>query len=643
MWGSSIEARTSRRSSTTPLVDSSLADCLHIVDRLAAACVLPLAIWLILNGLDDLIPLFLWLKSIAVPKKSTRAAEPRSPHTVDKRIAIFVPLWHEHRVIGRMLERNRAAIRYSNYDFFVGAYPNDQPTVDAVSAMAERYPNVHLALCPHDGPTSKPDCLNWIYQRMLLYEEQHSTRYDIIATHDAEDVIHPESLKTLNLYADEYDMVQIPVIPLTTAFWEFTHGLYCDDFAESQTKDMPARQAMRGFIPSCGVGTGYSRETIELLAATESNRIFDPTCLTEDYENGFRLGIRGCRQVFVPLKRKDGSWIATREYFPRNIGSAIRQRTRWITGIVLQGWARNGWTCSPRYRYWLWRDRKCLVGNPASLFANLLSYYGACTWMWSKAVRQPWGIAEHLDRGTVRFLIIATLTLQCVHLCVRILCSARLYGLRFALGAPLRAVWGNWINGRASISAILTYALARFSGKSLAWVKTEHSYPSRAALLEPHRLLGQILVGSGYITPEQLAHALQWKGSARIGEFLISTGAIDSEDLCEALALQQNLPFGRVEPGSIPTNVARSLPIEIVTSCRVAPFRAFSGDLFLASPDLPTEQLHRDLRKFTALDIRFHLVTEANFRELQEQLLQTGTAGTAPPPSTSSPSATASA
>ncbi len=76
----------------------------------------------------------------------------------------------------RTIDKNLAAIRYSNYDFFVGAYPNDQPTVDAVLQAAARFPKVHLALCPHAGPTSKGDCLNWIYQHMLAFERGRSNQ-----------------------------------------------------------------------------------------------------------------------------------------------------------------------------------------------------------------------------------------------------------------------------------------------------------------------------------------------------------------------------------------------------------------------------------------------------------------------------------
>ena len=69
---------------------------------------------------------------------------------------------------------------------------------------------------PHDGPTSKGDCLNWIYQRMKDYEARHRMRFRIVVLHDAEDLIHPESLRVINWFSRRYAMVQVPVLPLPT-------------------------------------------------------------------------------------------------------------------------------------------------------------------------------------------------------------------------------------------------------------------------------------------------------------------------------------------------------------------------------------------------------------------------------------------
>ena len=362
------------------------------IDHLVLAILAPLAAAILISGLDDLVVdlawAWTWLKSALRPAASLFPPGPRQLENAPRqRIAIFVPLWHEHQVIGRMLEHNLAAIRYPDYHFFAGCYPNDVETQEAVQAVAERFPQVHLALCPHPGPTSKADCLNWIYQHLLLLEEKSGQLFDIVMIHDAEDLIHPEELRWINYYAARYDFVQTPVLALATPLRQLTHGVYCDEFAENHSRDMTVRPVLGGFLPSCGVGTGYRRDALERLARASSNRLFEPEALTEDYENGLRLFRLGCSQAFVPISKSSSGgrdFVVTREFFPASWNAALRQRTRWVTGIALQGWQRFGWSGKPGEVYWLWRDRKGLIANPLSLAANLVFAYGLATAMWMR-------------------------------------------------------------------------------------------------------------------------------------------------------------------------------------------------------------------------------------------------------------------
>ena len=105
-------------------------------DAAVAACLAPAAIAILISGLDDLaldaVCLWAWLKrrwSKTGPESRFASGQP------EKLTAIFVPLWHEHAVIGGMVEHNVAAINYDNYHFFIGAYPNDDPTLDAVREL----------------------------------------------------------------------------------------------------------------------------------------------------------------------------------------------------------------------------------------------------------------------------------------------------------------------------------------------------------------------------------------------------------------------------------------------------------------------------------------------------------------------------
>jgi len=382
---------------------------------------------------------------------------------------------------------------------------------------------------------------------------------------------------------------------------------------------MPARQIMGSFVPSNGVGTGFTRQALEKLANAEHNLIFEPACLTEDYENGLRLHKLGCSQVFVPLAGTGAGIVATREFFPRNMHSAIRQRTRWIMGIALQSWERHGWRGSLAEVYWFWRDRKGLLGNPISLFTNFLFVYGLLTWLAAKAGGTQWGLATH---ALPRKLLLITLLIQIIQSSIRMVCTGRLYGVVFALGVPLRAILANWINSVATYRAVFGYLRARIRHEPLVWLKTEHAYPSRNALLEHKRKLGEILVGSAYVDEEDLNQALATQpAGTRIGEYLVKLGKISQDDLYAALSLQQSLPAGRLEPVDISANVARALPRQVVRDWRVLPFRIASGSMFLASPEVPTDELSRIVGGFTRLALRFHLVTPANFQELADSLL----------------------
>lgn len=599
-----------------------------VLDSWVAASLVPLALLILVSSLDDLVLdlAFLWQW---VQRRFARApgVPVPTPGELDRipeqRIAVFVPLWREHRVIAGMLEHNIAAIRYRNYHFFIGAYPNDQPTLKAVQDCESRFPNVHMTLCPHAGPTSKGDCLNWIYQGMLEFEKERQVRFEVMVMHDAEDVIHAESLRLVNHFARAYDMVQIPVLPLATSFRNFTHGIYCDEFAEFQTKDLPVRQVLGGFLPSSGVGTGYSRRALDRLTATGEGRLFETASLTEDYDIGFRLHRLGCLQLFVPIRRLDGKPVATREFFPDHFKAAIKQRTRWVIGIALQTWEKHGWGEGLTEFYWFWRDRKGLMGHPLTFLVNLEFAGGLASWLWSWKTGGVWELGLAIAHPAGRWLFGAALFFQFLRIGVRAGCVARIYGVWYALGVPLRISWGNCVNFLATASAVRRYLLCRLGRSQLAWFKTEHVYPSRTALAKHKRRMGEILVGLGRLDPKELQRALDSKPpDRRLGEHLVAGRKLAVEEVYRALSVQQNLPFGRLDPKQVPHWLAGLLPPLVAQRWKVLPFKVESGRLFVASPELPSDEMQRELKKFTRLEIRFQLITPGNLEELAGELLK---------------------
>lgn len=261
--------------------------------------------------------------------------------------------------------------------------------------------------------------------------------------------------------------------------------------------------------------------------------------------------------------------------------------------------------------YWLWRDRKGLIGNPLSLLTNAICLYGIATQIWDRITPAAWQWA----------VLAITLSLQGLRTCVRIGCSARLYGFRFAVLAPVRSVLANVINASAVFKALNRYARARIRGEALVWLKTEHAYPSRAALLIEHRLLGEILVTSSYIEQADLDWALATKPEGvRIGEHLVRAGKLTEAELYEALSLQQRLPLAVFNADEVPRRVARALPVHVAERWNVLPFRIQAGELHVAGTDIPDQEMESAVRRHTSLEIRFHLVAPDGFRQLEERL-----------------------
>ena len=573
-----------------------------------------LAISLLLSGLDDLIPVLICAwgrlgRRCAGENACAIAAE-------ERRIAIFIPCWRESEVIEKMIRHNLAAIRYRNFSVFIGVYPNDEPTVKVTRQLTQLFRNVHVAECPHPGPTSKADCLNWIYQRMLLHEEHQHVRFDTVVLHDAEDMIHPDALSTIDRERSHYAMVQVPVLPLPTRIHEVTHGVYCDEFAEFQTIDMPARQFSHAFVPSNGVGTGFAREILDSLAAGRHNLVFDPASLTEDYEIGVHIHQAGHPQRFVPLARSPRGLIVTREYFPHRAGSAIRQRTRWVTGIALQCWERSGWKGSAWSRYWFWRDRKGLLANPLSFATNLLFAAGLVDWFATTVTHRQWMFA--VDNPTVTFLCWLTMILQCVRLAIRMACVGRVYGWLFALGVPLRCFHGNFLNCCASFGAMWVYMRARRARQPLAWLKTEHAYPSREALLLQKRELEDVLVGHGYISQDQLLEARKsMAANTDLAEHLLAAGTLTDQELLSAFSLQSGVPLVQVDHRQIKPRVTRSLPAHVERHFGVVPFGIDSGRLLVATQRVPAPEALNEIKGYTRLLIEPRLVTKENYEALR--------------------------
>ena len=313
----------------------------------------------IVSGLDDLfIDVYYIIRAtyrrfFVMPKHQPLTAE-QLLVPKEQAIAIMIPAWDESAVIRRMLENTVQTVNYSNYQIFVGTYPNDTATQREVEIARERFGNIRRIVCPKDGPTNKADCLNWIYQGILLYERETGVEFAMFVMQDSEDIVHPLSLKLFNYLVPRMDMVQLPVYPLEPPWWDFTSGHYLDEFSENHSKDLLVRERLAKTIPSAGVGCAFSRRALQGVARDKQNQLFSIDSLTEDYDFGFRLKQDNRKQIFVrqviwrtAMKRSRltgkeqektvSEVIAVREFFPNRFWLAVRQKGRWVVGSRCRG------------------------------------------------------------------------------------------------------------------------------------------------------------------------------------------------------------------------------------------------------------------------------------------------------------------
>ncbi len=521
---------------------------------------------ILLSSLDDLfIDAWFWLRelrrSLTVKRRYTALSAEELRAKPEQPLAIMVPAWLEYDVISSMLETMVSTLEYKDYMIFAGTYQNDQRTIDEVERMRRRYRKLIRVEVPHDGPTCKADCLNWIVQAIFAQNAKQPVPFAGVILHDSEDVLHPLELKYYNYLLPRIDFIQLPVTSLERHWHELVAGTYMDEFAEWHTKDLVVRESLSKMVPSAGVGTCFSRRALEELAAETNNQPFNTDTLTEDYDIGARLAQRGMKQIFgkfeVEYVTRRRSWfglgpervstirmpLGVREYFPNTFRTAYRQKARWTLGIGLQGWQQVGWTGSLANRYLLFRDRKGLVTSFIAilayvLLANFFVFFLADKFGWWK-VYYP----SYFRPGG---WLVILMWLNAVALLLRVVQRAyfvgRMYGWEHAVLSIPRMIVGNFINAMAAARAWRLFIAHLITGKRLAWDKTMHDFPSTDQLSQQRQRLGELLLSWQAIDQDTLPRALEIQAREKkpLGQILTEQGWLDEGTLSEAIDFQQS-------------------------------------------------------------------------------------------------------
>jgi adsorption protein B len=385
-------------------------------------------------------------------------------------IAILIPAWDESAIVASMLKATLERLDYDHYRIFVGHYRNDPATAAAIASVAD--PRVEPVEVPADGPTTKADCLNHLYDALIAYEMANDREAKAVVLHDAEDVVHRFELRIFDALIGRAAVIQLPVLPLPDPHSRWISGHYCDEFAEAHIKELVVREAIGAAIPLAGVGCAIERRALSRLAAMQDGRPFAGASMTEDYEVGLRLGALGLKTMFVRIPTQPGerAIVASRGHFPATLGSAVRQKARWLGGIALSGWDRLGWSGGLGERWMRMRDRR----GPLAALLLLAAYGAALLWsqLWlAEALGAP--IQARLSPGLVTLLAVNG-GLLAWRVLMRAAFTTAAYGLTEGLLSVPRLVVGNVIAMLAAARAVSLH----LGGGAKRWDKTRHIFPA---------------------------------------------------------------------------------------------------------------------------------------------------------------------
>ncbi|HEY8327652.1 MAG TPA: glycosyl transferase family protein [Rhodanobacter sp.] len=565
-----------------------------------------IALLMLVSGLDDLfIDIAYWVrrlwKSLVIYQRHEHTNYHELYRPAEKPLAIMVPAWNETGVIGHMAELAATTLDYENYHIFVGTYPNDPDTQRDVDEVCVRFPNVHKVVCARPGPTSKADCLNNVLDAILQFERRAHMAFEGFILHDAEDVVCEHELRLFNYLVGRKDLIQIPVYPFARQWNNFTSLHYLDEFAELHGKDVPVREALAGQVPSAGVGTCFSRRAVLTLIDAGNGVAFDVQSLTEDYDIGLRLKAWGMEEIFVrfPVLRyrrhpspesylgqswRESNVICVREYFPDRLATAVRQKSRWIIGIVYQGYRTHGWRHGLVLNYFLWRDRKGAINNFVSFAAMLILLHLIAIWLlqqvWTEA---PRFVSIFEGRPWFKYLLTANFVLMGNRMLQRIIFVSGYYGVKQGLLSIPRLLWGNLINFLANWRAI-RQIIKCGDPRRVAWDKTTHDFPSLGGENHAKRSLGEILVANGAASALELREAeLQRIDGLQLGSSMIHQCRITATQLGRSIAEQIGVCCESVDLAGLPRELLDVLPACMALHYAVLPLRYEGHALVLAS------------------------------------------------------------
>ncbi len=132
--------------------------------------------------------------------------------------------------------------------------------------------------------------------------------------------------------------------------------------------------------------------------------------------------------------------------------------------------------------------------------------------------------------------------------------------------------------------------------------------------------LGDILISSGAITQEQLDEALQLQKQTgqRLGDVLISNHIITEQQLINVLQLQLGVDFIDLSTVFIPVELAKYVPRAIARKYCAVPVKLYKENLYIAISDPLNFLAQEEIKSASRKNVIPMIATKGAFTEMKE-------------------------
>ncbi len=137
--------------------------------------------------------------------------------------------------------------------------------------------------------------------------------------------------------------------------------------------------------------------------------------------------------------------------------------------------------------------------------------------------------------------------------------------------------------------------------------------------------LGTLLVERGYLTPEQLQHALaqqaQSGGSQLLGEIIIQLAHCTEEQVTECLALQYGVPYAKLDARLLDPKTMESVPRDFMEAHAVLPLFRVRNVVTVALAEPANLFLLDELKRISGCDIQVVAATARDIRRMLQAVI----------------------